>query len=99
MSQVEKEMRDVFEVQQLKVYSDKSEIVVDPYAREELRVSADTISARLAPMRAVLYQKDPAPFTARDLDLRSRILKLYPRNRSTPFPFFYQEEPKFEVIG
>jgi len=65
--------------------------------RDELRVSADTLSVILSRLRAVLYQKEAAPFTARDVELRKRVLELYPKNRETPFPLLFIHEPKFET--
>jgi len=65
--------------------------------REELKVAADTLKAFLSPKRAVLFQSKTARFTERDMELRRRILELYPRGRITPFPFFPGSEPKFEV--
>ncbi len=37
------------------------------------------------------------PFTARDMELRRRMMELYPRKRPTPFPFMFGREPEFEV--
>ena len=65
--------------------------------RDELKVHSDTLGAILSRFRAVLFQKESAPFTERDVRLRERILELYPRNRPTPFPWEYSAEPKFEV--
>jgi len=66
--------------------------------RDELKVRADTLSAFLSRFRVVLFQKESAPFTERDMRLRERILEFYPRNRPTPFPWEYSAEPKFEVV-
>ncbi len=63
----------------------------------ELRVKADTLSAFLLPSRAVLSQKERAPFTGRDLRLRERVLEIYTHSRPTPLPFMLGAEPKFEV--
>lgn len=65
--------------------------------RDELKVHLDTLGAIFSRFRAVLFQKESAPFTERDVRLRKRILELYPRNRPTPFPWEYSAEPKFEV--
>ena len=95
MDTVEKEMRGVFEVENLVPPDDRRNM--SPYGREKLRVRADTLGAYLAPERAVMYQREPQPFTARDLELRKRIFELYTRDRATPLPLFFQDEPKFEV--
>ena len=63
--------------------------------RGEVKVSADTLSARLEPYRAVLYQREAKPFTRLDLALRNTVVDLYDKMgsyRSAPMP-----EPSFEV--
>ena len=65
--------------------------------RDEVEVEADTLQAFLSPFRAVLNQKEAKPFTARDLELREKVMKMYPRGRPTPFPWEFSSEPKFEV--
>ncbi len=52
-----------------------------------MKIEADTLRARLSSNRAVLYQRENAPFTARDMALRGRVMELYPHNSPTPFPF------------
>jgi len=69
------------------------------YNLTELKLKADTLSAFLSLVRVVLFQREIAPFTARDLELREKILKIYPRNRPTPFPWLVNDEPKFEVVA
>jgi hypothetical protein len=65
--------------------------------REEIEVKADTLFASLSPFRAVLFQKEKAPFTKKDLELRETVLALYPRSQPTPISGpFSAEEPKFE---
>ncbi|MFA5869777.1 MAG: hypothetical protein WC941_08775 [Candidatus Bathyarchaeia archaeon] len=63
--------------------------------RGEVKVAADTLSARLEPYRAVLYQREAKPFTRLDLALRSEVAHLYDKMgpyRSAPIP-----EPSFAV--
>jgi hypothetical protein len=64
--------------------------------RDEVEVEADTLQAFLSPFRAVLNQKEEKPFTARDMELREKVMKMYPRGRSTPFPWEFSSEPRFE---
>jgi hypothetical protein len=64
--------------------------------RDEVEVEADTLQAMLSPFRAVLNQRAEKPFTARDMELRERVMKMYPRGRPTPFPWEFSLEPKFE---
>ena len=66
-------------------------------ARDETLVKSDTIGAYISRFRAVLFQRDRAPFTSRDLELRRRILEVYPRDRPSPFPWAFSDEGPFEV--
>ena len=66
-------------------------------AREETLVKADTVGAYISRFRAVLFQRDRAPFTPLDMELRSRILEVYPRDRPSPFPWAFSDEEPFEV--
>ena len=97
MEEMEKEMNETFDVTQLNMPTDDREVVLNPLQREELKAKADTLMVRLAPVRAVLYQREAAPFTNKDLELRKNILELYPRERSTPFTLGFYREPKFRV--
>lgn len=65
--------------------------------RSELVVKSDTLLAYLSSFRAVMSQSSPAPFTPKDVELRERVLELYPRDRPTPFPWAFSYEPEFEV--
>jgi len=53
--------------------------------RYEIRVKADTLHALLSSIRAVLYQKEPEPFTERDERLYVMILSIYRNKRKLPF--------------
>ena len=55
------------------------EVAIYKTTRKEIIVKADTVGAIIGTFRAILYQKDKAPFTTRDLLLRQKILELYPR--------------------
>lgn len=99
MEELERKLGEDFEIRRLLVPTDEREVVPSPFEREGLSVSADTVKARLAPMRAVLFQRERAPFTRRDLALRERIMELYPRNRSTPFTLGVLDEPDFEIAA
>lgn len=77
----------------------RTEIEIDlrKAERDVLKVKADTLGAYLDIYKAVLYQREPAPFTTRDMELRKRVFELYTRDRPTPFPWQFLEEPKFVV--
>lgn len=68
-----------------------------PEARREILVMADTLKAYISRFRAVLFQRDRAPFTPRDMELRRRLLEVYPRDRPSPFPWAFSDEEPFEV--
>lgn len=85
----------------LHLYEDEKDFTYDlsflKGLRWEIRVKADTLSAFLSPFRAVLFQRVAASFTRRDAELRRRVLSMYIRNRPTPFPWQFSEEPPFKV--
>lgn len=97
LKEIARELGGLFSIEPLNMPRDDRELSLLKDMREELRVKADTLGAMLSPVRAVLFQREAAPFTARDMELRRRVLELYPRDRPTPFPMFFSEEPKFEV--
>ena len=97
LDEVREDLEKQFEVTELFVPSSYWEMALFPYHREHLRVRADNLSARLAHMRAVLYQRDWAPFTERDVELRRKIREIYDRDLMTPLPLAFKTEPEFEV--
>ena len=97
LDEVRKDLETRFEVTELFVPSSNWEVALFPYHREHLRVRADNLSARLAHMRAVIYQKNWAPFTERDVELRRKIREIYDRDLITPLPLAFKTEPEFEV--
>ena len=66
--------------------------------RAELLVKSETLVVFLSTYRAVMSQKKLAPFTAKDLELRKRVMELYPKERPTFLPLHFSSEPKFETI-
>jgi hypothetical protein len=64
--------------------------------RNELIVTSDTLKGYLSSFRALLNQKIEKPFTKKDMELREIVLKIYPQERPTPFPWQYNNEPPFE---
>ena len=55
--------------------------------RDEFVVKADTLNAYLSLSRAVMFQKTPAPFTRKDIELRKKIFEFYTKTRNSPFPW------------
>lgn len=95
LKKVSDELSKEFSIVPIELPQARVSIVRDE--RDELKVHADTLSVFLSRFRVVLFQKKSALFTHKDVQLRERILELYPRNRPTPFPWEYSAEPKFEV--
>lgn len=96
LEEVAEELSRDFRVEMVRIPWDDREITLHDQ-NEELKVWADTLGAFLSPFKVVLFQREAAPFTARDMALRKRMMELYPRNRPTPFPVMFGTEPKFEV--
>lgn len=97
LERLSEEMRGTFAVEPVFMPEDDRELTLVKYDRERLKIGADTLKVRLSPYKAVLFQRDSAPFSPRDVELRGRILELYPRITPTPFPISYSIEPEFEV--
>lgn len=93
------ELGNEFHIESMKTFESENDLTLYRGHREELRARAETLSVLLSPTRAVLYQRERAPFTANDLKLRRRILELYPRSRVTPLPIFFNDEPSFEIAN
>ena len=75
----------------------EQEVPIHKTTRKEIIVKADTVGAIIGTFRAILYQKEKAPFTHRDLLLRQKILELYPRTTPSPLPIMPSFEPKFTI--
>ena len=73
------------------------EISIYQNTRQETLVKADTLGAYISRFRATMFQKEAAPFTRRDVELRARLMEIYSRNRPSPAPWMYSHETPFEV--
>jgi len=60
----------------------------------EFLYKADSLFVAIAPRRAVLFQKEPHPFTSNDLALREIVLTLYPRDSLVGL---FSKEPSFDI--
>jgi hypothetical protein len=77
--------------------STRHELSLYKDVRDEALIKADTLGAYVSKVRVVLFQRDRAPFTLRDMELRRRLLEVYPRDRPSPFPWSFSDEEPFEV--
>jgi hypothetical protein len=92
-----KELAEDFVVELRPMPSGPVDVSIYKFEREGLKVSADTLAVFLHPFKAVLFQRESAPFTSRDLDLRDRILTLYRKNKSSLLATSVYHEPKFQI--
>jgi len=97
LKKIEEDLSKLFRVKFVAFPREDSELSIFKDDRHELEVKADTLTGMLSAFRAVLSQKEAAPFTEKDVALRNKVLELYPRNSSTPFPWGFTHEPKFKV--
>ena len=67
-------------------------------ARDRYMIKSDTLTVFLSVFRVVLVQKKAAPFTSGDLELRARLLELFPRERPIFLPIRVSREPEFETV-
>lgn len=97
LEEVAKELGEEFSVEWSIGPRDEMGVDLRKAEKDVLKVKADTLGAYLDIYKAVLYQREAAPFTARDLKLRNKLFEIYTRDRPTPFPWMFLEEPKFTV--
>jgi len=93
LEKASEELGKSYEVKKVEHTLDPSSLYKED--RREIVVKADTLKASLSLFRVVLNQEKPAPFTAKDSQLRKRMRELYPHDRPTPFPWSFNPEPKF----
>ena len=93
-----KEMEEDFVVELRPMPTGRVDLSPYKFDRDGLKISADTLAVFTYPFKAVLFQREPAPFTSKDLKLRDRILELYPKNKSSLLSIgAAYREPKFQV--
>lgn len=66
-------------------------------ARDKYIIKSDTLTVFLSAFRANMLQKKTVLFTSRDLELRARMLELFPKERPTFLPWQSNTEPEFET--
>ena len=97
LDKISKELHPLFRVEKIPRSPDKEQIISSHKRREHVKITADTLMVRLSSTRAVLYQKEKAPFTEKDIKLRQKILQIYTHSQSSFFLWEVNPEPKFEV--
>jgi hypothetical protein len=73
-----------YEIEIRPLYVEKWSIDVFGDVRREFLVRADTLNTFLTAYRAILFQRETAPFTPVDRELLDYVLENYPRVRDTP---------------
>ena len=98
VEKVSTELGEKFKVEVIKDHGWDLELTLMKEARDRYLIKADTLSVFLSIFRAVMVQKVAAPFTSRDLELRKRILELFPKERPTFLPMQSNTEPEFKTV-
>jgi hypothetical protein len=91
------ELSEEYNVKAIKDHGWDLELTFMKEARDRYLIKSDTLSVFLSIYRAVMFQKVPSPFTAKDLKLRNHILKLFPKQRETILTTQVRKEPEFQV--
>ncbi len=97
LNEVIKKFSRTFHIENYTMNRNDRELSFFKEKREEIKIKADTLNVLLSPTRAILFQKEPLPFTSKDVELRKKVLELYSRKRPTPLPIFFSDEPKFDI--
>jgi hypothetical protein len=91
------ELSEEYNVKPIKDYGWDLELTLMKEARDRYLIKSDTLTVFLSIYRVVMVQKVAAPFTAKDLNLRNLLLKLFPKDRQTVLAIQSSKEPEFEV--
>ena len=97
LEEISEEFKGKYAVEMSRYPRDRAEAVLHKDDKDELMVTADTLMAHLSGFRAVLSQREASKFTAKDVELRKDVGKIYTHDRPTPFPWSFSPEPKYEV--
>ena len=92
------ELSEKYHVEAIKDHGWDLELTLMKEARDRYIIKSDTLTVFLSIYRVNMLQKTAAPFTLRDLELRARLLELFPKERPTFLPWQFNREPEFEVL-
>jgi len=92
------ELSEEYEVRAIPDHGWDLELTYMKEMRDRYMIKSDTLTVFLSIFRVVMTQKKPAPFTAKDLELRKRMLELFPKERPTFLPWQFSTEPEFETV-
>lgn len=97
LDEVVNELNGLYEVSKKIRPRDEVELTLYGDQRDEVTLKADTLAAILGSYKAILYQKEWKPFTAKDLALRKKVFELYDKTTPTPFPWGGDSEPRYDI--
>jgi hypothetical protein len=97
VDKISTELSEKFNVEAIKDHGWDLELTLMKEARDKYIIKSDTLTVFLSIYRANMFQKETAPFTPRDLELRARMLELFPKERPTFLPWQSNTEPEFET--
>ncbi len=92
------ELSEEYEVKAIPDYGWDLELTYHKEMRDRYMIKSDTLTVFLSIFRVVMTQRKPAPFTAKDVELRKRMLELFPEERPTFLPWQFSTEPEYETI-
>ena len=98
LDKVSEDLKNEYDTVMKPRIADEHELGFQKDDRSELEVKSDTLTAFLSPFRVILFQKKKAPFTSRDMELRNKVIELYPREKAIPFLWPFGSEPAFEIV-
>jgi hypothetical protein len=93
-----KELSEEYDVKAIPDHGWDLELTYMKEMRDRYLIKADTLTVFLSIFRVVMTQRKPAPFTAKDVELRKRMLELFPKERPTFLPWQFSTEPEYETI-
>jgi hypothetical protein len=91
------EFSEEYNVKSIKDHGWDLELTLMKEARDRYLIKSDTLTVFLSIYRVVMVQKVAAPFTAKDMKLRNRLLELFPKERQTVLAIRSIPEPEFEI--
>ena len=92
------ELSKEYDVNSIQDYGWELELTYQKENRDKYMIKSDTLTVFLSLFRVVMVQKKAAPFTKKDLRLRSRLMELFPKERPTFLPWQFNSEPRFDVV-
>ncbi|MBN2334481.1 hypothetical protein JXL21_02905, partial [Candidatus Bathyarchaeota archaeon] len=97
LREVKRELEEEYRVTDRPMPFSDRDLSLYRHERDGIKVESDSLSAFLYQFKAVLFQREAAAFTSRDLSLRNTVLEAYPRESSGLLSTTFIGEPGFTV--